>query len=188
MGNFLLPEVVMIKTWGRVLLGGMSKQVQFFGSQVYFPVTLTPWVWNVFATMVGYTGLIEKKIKKYSGEINPLGVHRNIRGCILELNSEGLGWQAIALKSSLDLHFHPFIIKFRIEKKIHTKAVVDVSRGAGGRVFLFSWEILRERNLFSHGFTNRGCLHCAILSLQDKRYAIFPSICLKWDFQDFENV
>ena len=33
-----------------------------------------------------------KKINKYSGEINPLGVHRNMRGCILEVNSEGLGW------------------------------------------------------------------------------------------------
>ena len=32
----------------------------------------------------------EKKFKKYSGEINPLGVHRNIRGHILEVNSEGL--------------------------------------------------------------------------------------------------
>ena len=32
----------------------------------------------------------EKKLKKYSGEINPLGVHRIIRGCILEVNSEGL--------------------------------------------------------------------------------------------------
>ena len=34
----------------------------------------------------------EKKIKKYSGEINPLGFHRNMRGCILEVNSAGLGW------------------------------------------------------------------------------------------------
>ena len=29
----------------------------------------------------------EKKFKKYSGEINPLGVHRNMRGCIFEVNS-----------------------------------------------------------------------------------------------------
>ena len=34
----------------------------------------------------------QKKIKKYSGEINPLGIHRNIRQRILEVNSEGLGW------------------------------------------------------------------------------------------------
>ena len=41
----------------------------------------------------------EKKIKKYSGEINPLGIHRNIRGCVLEVNSEGLGWTAILLEA-----------------------------------------------------------------------------------------
>ena len=33
-----------------------------------------------------------KKFKKDSGEINPLGVHRNMRGSILEINCEGLGW------------------------------------------------------------------------------------------------
>ena len=43
----------------------------------------------------------------------------------------------IAFKSSVDLYFHPFIIEFRIEEKIHNKTVVDVSRGTGGRVFLF---------------------------------------------------
>ena len=48
----------------------------------------------------------------------------------------------IASKSSLDLYFHPFIIEFRIEEKIHTKAAVDISRDAVGRVFLFSWETL----------------------------------------------
>ena len=32
----------------------------------------------------------EKKFKKYSGEMNDLGVHRIIRGCTLEVNSEGL--------------------------------------------------------------------------------------------------
>ena len=42
-------------------------------------------------------------------------------------------------KSSLDsLYFHLSIIKFRIEEKIYTKAVVETSRDAGGRVFLFS--------------------------------------------------
>ena len=45
-----------------------------------------------------------------------------------------------AFKSSLDLCFHSFITKF--EEKIHTKAVVDVSRGAEERVFLFSLERL----------------------------------------------
>ena len=46
----------------------------------------------------------------------------------------------IAFKSSLDLYFHQSIIEFRIEEKIHTKAVADVSRGAGRRIF--SWERL----------------------------------------------
>ena len=38
--------------------------------------------------MVGYTGL-RKNSKKYSGEIHLSGVHKNMRGCILEVNSEG---------------------------------------------------------------------------------------------------
>ena len=50
------------------------------------------------------------------------------------------------------LDFYPTIIEFRIEEKIHTKAVVDVSRGAGGKVFLFffgrDWEGV-SRNLSS---------------------------------------
>ena len=46
------------------------------------------------------------------------------------------GGKKIAFKSSLDLYFHPSIIEFRIEGKIHTEAVVDVPRGIGGRVFL----------------------------------------------------
>ena len=49
----------------------------------------------------------------------------------------------IAFKSSVDLYFHPFIIEFRIEEKLHTKAVVDVSRGARGRVSRFPLERLR---------------------------------------------
>ena len=39
--------------------------------------------------MVEYTGL-GKNSKKIL--INPLGVHRNMRGCILEISCEGLGW------------------------------------------------------------------------------------------------
>ena len=54
----------------------------------------------------------------------------------------------VAFKSSLDLNFHPFIIaffwsaelKFRIEEKIHSKAVADVSRDNWKIVFLFSWD------------------------------------------------
>ena len=55
----------------------------------------------------------------------------------------------IAFKSSLDLYFHPSIFEFRMEEKIHIKAVVDVSRGAGGRIVLGE---IREgviRNLLS---------------------------------------
>ena len=48
----------------------------------------------------------------------------------------------IVFKNSLDLYFNPSIIEFRIEEEIHTKAVADVSRGSGERVFLFSWERL----------------------------------------------
>ena len=52
------------------------------------------------------------------------------------------GDKKVSFKSSLDLYFHPSIIEFRIEEKIHTKAVVNVSRGAKRRVFLSSWETL----------------------------------------------
>ena len=54
------------------------------------------------------------------------------------------GDKKIAFKKSLDLYFHPSIIEFRIKEKIHTKALVDVSRGAGERVFLFSSDRLGE--------------------------------------------
>ena len=52
------------------------------------------------------------------------------------------GDTVISSKRSLDLYFHSSIIEFRIEEKIHTKGVADVSRNAVGRVFLFSWEML----------------------------------------------
>ena len=68
-----------------------NEQTRFFVSQLYFPVILPPWIWKVSVTIVGYTGL-GKKFKKYSGEIKSLGVHGNMGGCILEFNSEGLGW------------------------------------------------------------------------------------------------
>ena len=42
-GQFPSAWGVMIKTWGRVFLGGMSKneQIQFFDSQMYLPVIIT---------------------------------------------------------------------------------------------------------------------------------------------------
>ena len=80
----------MTKTWGEVLLGSMSKneQIQFL---------------NVFASNLNTINLkllrkhggmyrLRKKFKKDSGDINSLGVYRNIRGCILEINCEGLAW------------------------------------------------------------------------------------------------
>ena len=48
----------------------------------------------------------------------------------------------IAVKSSLELYFSPLIIegfficlRFRIEEKIHIKAVADMSRSGAGRIF-----------------------------------------------------
>ena len=58
-------------------------------------------------------------------------------------------WQKVAFKSSLELYFHPSIIEFRIEEKIHTKAVVDVSRGTEGRIFLGEIREGVSRNLLS---------------------------------------
>ena len=52
-------------------------------------------------------------------------------------------------KSSLDLYFDPSIFESRMEEKIHTKAVVDVSRGAGGRIFLGEIRDGVSRNLLS---------------------------------------
>ena len=72
----------------------------------------------------------------------------------------------IAFKSSLDLYFHPFIIEFRIEEKIHNQAVPEDLN-------------MKFRSKSNNGFSNLGCLHCVILSLQGKRYAIFPSKCSK---------
>ena len=98
------------------------------------------------------------------------------------------GDKKIAFKSSLDLHFHPSISEFRFEEKIHTKAVVDMSRGAGGSVFLFSWKrlgggqqepivssktVLEDLNMKFRSKFSHGCQHCAIQSLQGNRYKMF---------------
>ena len=60
-GDFFLSGLAMIRNWGRGggLRGNMTKneQIQFFDSQMYFPVTLTPWIWNFSAAVLGYTGL-----------------------------------------------------------------------------------------------------------------------------------
>ena len=64
----------------------------------------------------------------------------------------------IAFKNSLEFYFHPFIIKFfcfaklqlRFEEKIHTKAVVDVSRVVGKELSCFperDWKGIRRKLL-----------------------------------------
>ena len=61
------------------------------------------WLTNVFASNLNTITLklfhnhggiyrFRKKFKKDSGEINPLWVHGNMRGCILEVYCEKLGW------------------------------------------------------------------------------------------------
>ena len=82
-----------------------------------------------------------------------------------------------------------------MEEKTHTKAVADVSRDDRGRIFLgkiregvsgnlvSSKAVAKDlkmkfRSKFNHGFTNRGCLHCAILKAYKARdMQFFPSKC-----------
>ena len=146
------------------MLGDISKneQIQFFDSQMLFSIILAPWMLHFFATMVQYTGLTKNSnIFVYHFVDSDLRVgtfranvwkkfHTNFKKmsvfllfcffvclfvcfcfCFLFF-----GDKKIAFKSSLDLYFHPSVFEFRMEEKIHTKAVVDVSRGAGGRIFL----------------------------------------------------
>ena len=99
------------------------------------------------------------------------------------------------LKALLTWTFIPSLLRSESRKKIHTEVVIDVPKGARGRIVLFYREKLgrgqqepilsskavpedlnmKFRLKFNHGFTNRSCLHCAILNLQVKRYTIFPS-------------
>ena len=71
------------------------------------------------------------------------------RKCLLFYCFFFFGDKIIAFKSSLDLYFQPSIFEFRMEEKMHTKAVVDVSRGAGGRIFLGEIRKRVIRNLLS---------------------------------------
>ena len=59
------------------------------------------------------------------------------------------GNKKIAFKSSLDLYFHPSISEFKMEEKMRTKVLVDVSRGTGGRIFLGEIREGVSRNLLS---------------------------------------
>ena len=63
-------------------------------------------------------------------------------------NSAHLYWRLEKFHASFK-RVSPFLLffllsslinEFRNKENIHTKTVVDVSRGAGGRIFLFSWE------------------------------------------------
>ena len=69
----------MTKIRGRVLLGSMNEneQIQFFDSNVsnVFSSNLNPRNSKLFCNHSEIYSL-EKKIKKYSGEINPLRVHK----------------------------------------------------------------------------------------------------------------
>ena len=85
-GQFSSAWRIMIKTWGRVLLGGMIK---FFDSQ--YCNNLNTITLKLFHNHGGIYRF-RKKFKKDSGEINPLRVHKNMRVCILEINCGGLGW------------------------------------------------------------------------------------------------
>ena len=65
----------------------------FRKSGVHVPLAATSSRGLFSATMVGgiYTQ-VAKNFKKYSRELNLLGVRRNMEGSILEVNFEGLGW------------------------------------------------------------------------------------------------
>ena len=90
-------------------------------------------------------------------------------------------------------------------EKIHTKADVDVSRGALGRIFpgeirkgvsriVSSKAVpndlkMKFRSKFNHGFINRSCLRCAILKDYKARdMQFFLRNAQHKDFQDLENV
>ena len=84
-----------------------------------------------------------------------------------------------------------------------------MSRSAGRRVFLFSWERLgrglwetivsskavvevldmKYRSEFKHGFTNCGCLHCAILKALHgfQRKRTHKSRDMQFFFQNVQN-
>ena len=74
--------------------------------------------------------------------------------------------KGIVFKTSLDLCFHPLIIeffsyyelRFKTKEKIHTKAVVDVSRGKTlGRESFGSHSALEENHLTGGEFTWGDC-------------------------------
>ena len=75
------------------MLGGMSKneEIQFFGSQIYFPVIR---LYHKSKSFCKHGGIcrFDKKIQEIFVREKTLRAHRNMRGCILEVDSEGIGW------------------------------------------------------------------------------------------------
>ena len=65
------------------MLGGMSKneEIQFFGSQIYFPVIR---LYHKSKSFCKHGGIcrFDKKLRRNSKK----------RRCILEVDSEGIGW------------------------------------------------------------------------------------------------
>ena len=67
---------IMIKTWRRISLGGMSKieQNQFSDSQMYLFEIINLKLFDNHGEIYRF----RRKFNKDSGEIKPLGVHRNM--------------------------------------------------------------------------------------------------------------
>ena len=147
---------------------------------------------KLFCNQVGIYRF-EKKFQKYSREINPNFYWRlkkvSCKACLLFYCFFGDKKQFG--KVFLIYTFIPFLLnsfallQCRIEEMIQAKAIANVSRAAGGRLFLFSWERLEggqqetivsskvvpvDLNMkfiskFNDIFSNRGCLHCGVLKL-----------------------
>ena len=82
---------VITRTYGKVLLRGMRKKWTDSFLTRKCTSNLNTKNLKLFCNHGGIYRF-KKKFKKYSGKTNTLGVHRNIRGCILEINCEGLVW------------------------------------------------------------------------------------------------
>ena len=95
--NRWFPSVceVMIKTWGAVLIAawGIINKFNFLTHKcIYiFASNLNTINLKLFHNHGGIYRF-RKKFKKDSEKMNPLGVRRSMRGCILEVYYEGLGW------------------------------------------------------------------------------------------------
>ena len=91
-GQFPSAWGIMIKTWGRVSIEGMSKneKIQFLAHKCICS-NLNTINLKLYSNHGGIYRFM-KKFKKDSGGIDLLGVHRNMRGCILEINCELVGW------------------------------------------------------------------------------------------------